>query len=291
MRLDGRTRSYLVHVPAGYDGRRALPLVIVLHGGGGNYKFAAKMTGFSEKADREQFLVAYPNGSGPFSGNFLTWDAGDCCGYAKRKRVDDVAFVGALIDRLEREFAVDPSRIYVAGFSNGAMMAYQAGCALADRLAAIAAVSGSMSGKEPLPVRPLPVIILHGTADHHVPYGGGPGKLAKWGYPVNKQPVSYAVKFWVSRDGASADPLRDEKGKLTVETYAGGNGGSEVVLYTIKGARHAWPGGRRAWVGADAPCPDVSATDTIWDFFKRHPGAGAGQSHSDVCAMPPDKSI
>lgn len=290
MQLEGRRRSYLVHIPEAYDGRRKLPLVIVLHGGGGNCKSAAKMTRFSEKADREGFIVVYPNGTGLLADRFLTWDAGDCCGYAKSNQVDDVAFVRALIDRLSSELSVDPTKVYVAGFSNGAMMAYQVGCQLADRVAAIAAVSGSMSGKERNPARPLPVIIFHGTGDDHVPYDGGLGKLAKWGYPVNKEPVSYAVRFWVAGDGAPDTPVKMHKGNVTVETYGGGKDSSEVVLYTIKGAGHAWPGGKRAWIGGDMPCSEVCATDTIWDFFSRHANDNCAQLHSDVCAQPPKSS-
>src|SRR5262249_29975218 len=153
------------------------------------------------------------------------------------------------------------------GFSNGAMMVYEAGCALANKLAGIGVVGGSMTGKECKPVRPLSVVIVHGTADRHVPYEGGPGKFAKFGYPVNRQPVSYAVTFWAQQDNCSPEPEISDRGNVTVKTYSGGRGGSSVAIYTIKGGGHSWPGGKRAWPGADAPSQEMSATDVIWQFF------------------------
>ena len=93
-------RTYLLHLPPVYDGKRSLPLVIVLHGGGGNAPGAVRMTGFSEKADKEGFVVVYPNGSGRLKTRLLTWNSGNCCGYAMDKNVDDVGFIRALVDEL-----------------------------------------------------------------------------------------------------------------------------------------------------------------------------------------------
>src|SRR5580704_8834959 len=121
----GQGRTYLLHLPPIYDGKRSLPLVIVLHGGGGNAPGAARMTGFSEKADKEGFVVAYPNGSGRLRNRLLTWNSGNCCGYALDNSVDDVGFIRALIDALEKTRAIDPTRVYATGMSNGGMMTYR----------------------------------------------------------------------------------------------------------------------------------------------------------------------
>lgn len=264
---DGRRREYLLHLPSGYDGSRKLPLLIMLHGGGGNYRFLIKMSKMSSVADRNGFIVAYPNGSGRLNQIGLTWNAGDCCGYARGHRIDDLGFLKALIDRLCSQYSIDESRIYIAGFSNGGMMAYEASCAMSDRLAAIAVVGGSMTGRECRPSRPMPVIIFHGTADRHVPYDGGPGKLAKWGYAVNRKSVRYAVDFWVEQNGCSKESEKVKVRDVVAEKYTGGKNGSAVVLYTVEGGGHAWPGGERAWFRADQPTTQISASELIWDFF------------------------
>ena len=111
----GRERTYLLHLPPAYDGKHSLPLVIVLHGGGGNAPGAVHMTGFSEKANKEGFVVVYPNGSGRLKNRLLTWNSGNCCGYALDNNVDDVGFIRALIDELEKTRAIDPKRVYVDG--------------------------------------------------------------------------------------------------------------------------------------------------------------------------------
>lgn len=271
LNIGNLSRHYYVHVPPQYDGRTALPLVIMLHGGGGNHYFAERMTRLSEKADKEGFIVVYPDGTGRLKANVLTWNAIDCCGYAKARRIDDVRFVNELIDRMQKDFRVDPHRIYVMGFSNGAMMVHVVASELSGKIAAVASVGGSMSGKEQQPSHPVPMLIIHGNADKHVPFNGGTGKLAKWGFPVNKEPVSYAIDFWVKANGCASTPERQKPCK-TVERvrYAGGREDSEVVLYILDGAKHQWAGGKRAWVRADKPFPDLSATDTCWDFFKQH---------------------
>lgn len=266
----GRFRSALVHLPASYDSSEHLPLVLVLHGGGGNFNYAVKMTGMSAKADKERFIVAYPNGTGKYGWFVRTWNAGDCCGYAQKHKIDDLSFFRALIRHLAGKYSIDQSRVYLAGFSNGAMMTYQLGCELSEQIAAIAVVGGSMTGRERAPSRPLPVIIFHGSNDDHVPYEGGTGKLAKWGYPVNRQSVASAVSFWVNSDGCSPQPYETANAFGEYRRYSGGMNGSEVELYTIRGAGHSWPGGRRAWFGADSPSCEISATDKIWEFFARH---------------------
>jgi len=266
----GRNRSYIVHVPPGCDDTKPIPLVIVLHGGAGNAAGAMRMTGMSVKSDRERFIVVYPNGTGFASDRLLTWNAGNCCGYALDRKVDDVGFIRALIARLESDFIIDPARIYVTGMSNGAMMAYRVAYEISDKVAAIAPVAGALNC-ECRPKKPVSVIIFHGTADKNVLYEGGhPVKREDSRDRIDK-PVSYAVSFWVGYDGCSPTPAKQERGNITTETYSGGREGTEVVLYTIKGGGHTWPGGTRLLLRGDEPTRAISATDIIWDFFTKHP--------------------
>jgi len=269
----GLTRSYLAHVPPAYDGKTEMPMVIVLHGGGGNAQKMPGVTGMSAKADEAGFIAVYPNGTGPLNQEILlTWNADFCCGYALDNDIDDVGFIRSLIEKLEKELAIDASRIYVTGISNGGMMTYRLGCELADKIAAIAPVAGSMGDWEVNSESPVSVIIFHGTADQHVLYeGGAPIKKADTHDRIDK-PVSYAVDFWAEHNGCSTTRVREITGNIVKDSYSGGKNGTEAVLYTIIGGGHAWPGGGIASEEEnDKPTEEIYATDLMWEFFESHP--------------------
>jgi polyhydroxybutyrate depolymerase len=263
--VDGRQRTFLVHVPAGLPADRPVPAVIVLHGGNGDARNASAQTGMSERADRSGFLAVYPNGTGRLERSQLTWNAGSCCGYALEQRVDDVAFIAAVIDGLEREYAADPHRIFVTGFSNGAMLSYRLGCELSDRIAAIAPVAGAL-GVPCQPSAPISVVAFHGTADRQVPYQGGTAPGSVDPHPRQDPPVAGTIAFWAGHNHCGAPSTQDVGGDTTRETHPC-PGGVEVTLYTINGGEHAWPGSPRGGAGS------VPATDLIWQFFERHPRA------------------
>jgi polyhydroxybutyrate depolymerase len=246
-------------------------LVVVLHGGGGNAASAISMTGMSDEADREGFLVAYPDGSGRAGDRRLTWNAGTCCGVALDQGVDDVGFVRALIAALRRELDVDPDRIFVTGLSNGAQLAYRLGCELSDTIAAIAPVSGSLAAPNCAPPQPVSAAIFHGTADQHILYDGGVPRVQDDWHARDDPPVSSAVAFWVAHNTCPPTPLREQTGNVVRDTYADCTDGTAVVLYTIVGGGHAWPGGQRGTPQGDAPARAPSATNEMWQFFVRHP--------------------
>ena len=141
IKYDGRTRTYLLHIPPQYDDSKSLPLIIVLHGGGGNSENMMKKTGFNNLSDENGFIVVYPDGIGRFKNRLLTWNAGHCCGYALDNNVDDVGFIRTLIEKLQENFNIDLKRIYLTGHSNGGMMTYRLGAELSDILAAVAPVA------------------------------------------------------------------------------------------------------------------------------------------------------
>jgi polyhydroxybutyrate depolymerase len=265
--VGGVARTYRVHVPAGLAG--PAPLVVVLHGGGGNGAQVEQQTGFTATAGREGFVVAYPDGSGRT--RLLTWNAGTCCGYARDRRVDDVSFIRAMLDALAVEFRVDPARVYVTGFSNGAMMAYRLGCELTDRIAAIAPVSGALNTEPCTPSRPLSVLHLHGGADQHVPVAGGPPLRDVPGTPPwQNASLAYAKDFWVRHDACPATGAETRQGSVRTTIHAPCAGGTEVVQVVVDGGGHAWPGGTHVRAAADEPPPAPDANAVIWAFFARH---------------------
>jgi polyhydroxybutyrate depolymerase len=254
--VDGRSRTYRVDVPDGATGR--LPVVLVLHGGGGNGRQVERQTGMSSSA---RFITVYPDGTGRTS--LLSWNAGNCCAYAHREGVDDVAFVSALLDEVLAEYPADPARVYATGMSNGAMMSYRLACELSDRIAGIAPVAGALNVTPCRPERPVAVLAVHGTADQAVPYEGGPPTRAMPGNEswVNTS-VADSVGFW-ARHNECTEPAESQDGLVTVTRHAD----CEVVLYTIEGGGHAWPGGEQPRAAADEVPPSPDATEVILDFF------------------------
>jgi polyhydroxybutyrate depolymerase len=184
-------------------------------------------------------------------------------------KADDVGFIRELIKWLKATRRIEPGAVFVAGMSDGGMMAHRLGCELSDEIAGIAPVAGLFMPAGCKPLRPVSVIMFNGTADKHVPYAGGAGSKAILN--VRKRPVSEAVAFWVAHNRCSSTPMTEEAGALRRDTYPG-SGGVEVVLCTIKGGGHAWPGDVKAGkvVGTGAPSMTISASDLILAFFRRH---------------------
>jgi len=268
LRVGAVERSYLVDLPPAYDGRRALPVVLVFHGGGGAALSARTQTRMSEKAQAEGFIAVYPQGSGVLSARLLTWNATTCCGYAMQRRIDEAAFVAALLDDLGASFAIDRSRVYATGISNGGMMAYLSACALAERFAAIAVVAGELTLPDCRPTRPVSVLVIHGTADQNLPFDGGVGAKALARHEVRS--VRFAVDFWRTHDRCPATAATEHAGSVIRERYAPCASASAVELVTIEGGGHSWPGGARLARFLDEPSAALDATREIWAFFGRH---------------------
>ena len=270
-----RTRTYLVYVPKSYDATNPVPLILAFHGGGSNAEQMVRFCGLNELADKAGFLVVYPNGTGRVK-TALTWNGGNCCGYAMQNQVDDVAFVKALLDDLEKNANIDAKRIYATGMSNGAIMAYRLASELSDRIAAIAPVAGPMGSESCNPKRPVPVIHFHGTDDEFAPYKGGKG--TKSVSQTEFYSVDHSINAWVKANGCSNQPeivqLSQKAGdgmKITRKTYADGKDGAEVMLVTIEGGGHTWPGRQPPLNILGRSTTDISANEMMWDFFQKHP--------------------
>lgn len=276
LEFDGRRRSYRVHLPPAYAAGQPLPLVLALHGGGGNARSNAIQTGFDVEADRSGFIVVHPDGTGESRpllnalgrGRFYTWNAGSCCGYAVKHQIDDVGFIRALLQQLRRDYRIDARRIYAAGFSNGGMMSYRLACEMSETFAAIGVVSATQTVYEAKPARPVSLIHIHGSADQNVSLGGGIGAKALDRTP--KPPVLDSIEFWARFNGCGAAELRQD-GAVRQSRYGGGRDHTEVAFYVIEGGGHAWPGGERLLDMLDPPSQELAATPLLWQFFAEHP--------------------
>ncbi len=274
--VDQTERRYLLHVPD--SPKLALPLVIVMHGGGGSAKSIVAQTGFNAEADHQAFITAYPEGTArerPLLDAlgkpvFRTWNAGACCGVAVERGMDDVGFIRAMVADIAARYPIDPKRIYATGLSNGGMMAYRLACEASDLLAAVAPVS-AVSVVQPCEPRfPVSLLHIHGTADRHVPIEGGVGakSIVKIPYP----PVERSIAFWAAWDDCGKDPIVSTAAPdVTRRSYPLCTLGIAVDYYVIEGGSHAWPGGKRIAKFLDEPSKAIDATKLIWQFFAAHP--------------------
>ena len=261
--VNGVTRHFSLHLPVSYASRRGpLPLVVLLHGHGSSGVKIERSTGMSDKADEANFIAVYPDGRGDPKG----WQVFD-----DRTGADqDVAFIGQLIDTLEKLYAVDPRRVYVAGHSNGGMMAYRLGVDLDDKIAGVGVSAGLLGKKfaaDPTPI-PVTLVAFHGKADDVVPYDGSDGDLH---YHRRYLSAPASVAAFASRDGCDgASEKTSADGNVVEKTYSGCDRGSAVVFITINNLTHKWPGDRHG-LGMITDRSDVIATDEMWDVFRDHP--------------------
>lgn len=267
-------RNFLVHIPPQYDANKPTAVVLAFHGGGANAENMTVFSGLNQKADDAGFIVVYPSGTGRLE-KFLTFNGGNCCGYAMTNKIDDVAFTRKLLDDLARTVNVDPKRVFATGMSNGAIMSYLLAAELSDRIAAIAPVSGPMGTESCHPQRPVSVIHFHGTDDEHAPFQGGKGKGPSG---TTFYSVEHSIEAWVKANGCAREPVitrvadkaRDGT-TVTRKTYGAGKDGSEVVLVVIEGGGHTWPGQKPRLRTLGKSTQNISANDLMWEFFQKHP--------------------
>ena len=266
----GRLRTYILHTPKGYGSNRALPLVLVFHGGYGRGRVVQRQSGFNKLADQKGFFVAYPDGIDKH------WNDGRL--ETTHPDVDDVEFVSALIDHLVKTKNIDPSRIYATGISNGGAFTNKLACDLSDKIAAFAPVASSLSkvlASSCKPSKPVSIMMFNSPEDPFVPWQGGMGR----GQGGVKLSVPQTVEWW--RNHNDCPPQAENEILPVIETkddtrvkmsrYSGCRNGSEVILYTIEGGGHTWPGRQPRLRLLGRSTRNISANDMMWEFFQKHP--------------------
>ena len=264
---DGLTRDYILYVPANYTGNEAVPLVFNFHGYTSTATQQMWYGDFRAVADTAGFLIVHPMGTldNTNTTHFnVGWGASS---------VDDVGFSGALLDSLSAAYNINADRVYSTGMSNGGFMSYYLACAMSDRIAAIASVTGSMSPFQMngcSPVHPTPIMEIHGTNDPTVPYNGAafahsiPDVLQYWITYNNAgaTPVTLALPDLVQTDGSTVEHI----------IYGGGTNGVTVEHMKVNGGAHTWPGTVFNSAGTNY---DINASAEVWKFFMRFDINGA----------------
>lgn len=298
-------RPYILHTPIGLDTKKPTPVILVLHGGGGDAlgmltitcpdKNRSDPACIQNAADAEGFVTVFPSGTKIMHMNrHRAFNAGggadgfDCIGAsACEQGVDDIAYFKALLDDLAKKINVDTRRVFSTGLSNGGAMSHRLACELADRIAAIAPVGGAnqfATAAVCAPSKQVPVLDIHGTGDPCWPFAGGPfdclGNQKQNLVGVPATIVGSAAKpGWSTLYGCDPTPVIQTlpnsvaDGTETFhEVYS--HCKADVEVLRIEGGGHTWPGGDQ-YMKAKRIGPvsrDFNASTVIVDFFKRHPG-------------------
>ncbi|MES2809316.1 MAG: prolyl oligopeptidase family serine peptidase [Bacteroidota bacterium] len=257
--VDGNKRSFLTYIPTDL-GKVKVPLVISLHGGFGTPKGMFKLANFKPIADIGQFIVICPASK-------RIWHDGK-----DNKGIDDVKFIDELIDYAIRNYNVDPTRVYLAGISNGGFMTARLACQLDKRIAAVAIVAATLDVKEGYDLkRPIPALYIHGTKDKIVSYDGGD----LFGREIYSH--DDVVQKWVKLNGCNPNPtlteIPDVAGdgtSILKAEYLNPANNLKVASYTVINGGHTWPGGKQYLpefiVGKTTR--NLNACQEIWNFFK-----------------------
>ena len=262
----GETREYTLHVPPGYDANRPTPLVITIHGASIWPAAQQALSQWDRVADREGFIVAYPSGrtgQGP-----RHFDA------------DDVTFIADLIDAVQRTHNIDRTRIYANGLSNGGGLSFLLSCTMPDRIAAVGLVAAAHLFPPRLcrDLRPVPMIAFHGTADDATPYDGGTSGQS-WILSMSFPSIPRVTADWAGRNHCAPTPVESRVAPdVTRREYTTCVSRAPVVLYTIEGGGHTWPGGAAAYLPewfVGTTTQSIDASSIMWEFFSRHPKPGA----------------
>lgn len=263
-------RWYEIELP---PNARGAPLILALHGGGGDPDQFAKASGFARAATRAGFAVAFPAGSGRRGERLLTWNGGYCCGYASRRGVDDAGFLKLVIEDASSRFGVDGSRVYLTGMSNGSIMSETFAAKNPGMVRAVAGVSGTMDTSRTRVQGKIPALIIHGTADTMVPYDGGQGdtSLTRTDFASVASVVQAFLTPWggVLAETNRTIDRRDDGTSVIVTDYQ--KGGKVVLrLMKVEGGAHHWPGGRKARL-TEGKTQEIDANTEILRFFAANP--------------------
>jgi polyhydroxybutyrate depolymerase len=262
--------------PLSPAGLGRVPLLLVLHGGGGTGLGMARLSGFTALAQREGFAVEFPDSG------VKAWNDGRPDPSGKRPSTDDSGWLTALAQDAVAQGWADPKRLYVCGMSNGGFMTLRLACEQGATFAAFGSVAANGAGAGCPDGPPVPLCLIAGTDDPIVPFGGGPIKLRRWGGARGvAEPFEGAVAFWARRDHAGPEALPRELAdadpkdgtRVRLRRWPAGPGGADLQAYVVEGGGHAWPGGW-AYLGrwlVGRTSRDLDASAALWDFFKAHP--------------------
>jgi polyhydroxybutyrate depolymerase len=276
--FNGVSRLYRLHVPASSNSLSKKPLLIALHGYGDNPWIMEAYTGLSRLADKNQFIIVYPYGTNSPEDKFLSWNAGSCCYSAMAANTDDVGFINALTDNLVSRYPIDPDKIYLIGYSNGAMLVHRLAAQTPEKFAAASAVSGSIAGESyptftpfslPAPKRSFPIILFHGEKDLVVPFVGGANVYSRQVGLAKFASFNDTLNYWAKADDCSLPEITKPSTGVILRDYSDCQTGNAVSGYSLSDRGHIWPGSLvEKFIYGNSRT--IDAGETSWQFFQNY---------------------
>lgn len=270
---EGRARWYRWVTPVGFDPSQPTPVLLAFHGGGGNAVQFMNQSGLNEAADRHGFVVVYPEGTGKLGGKpffrLQTWNAGDCCGYAQDRQIDDVQFTRDLLQDLATRMTIETGSVFATGHSNGGMMCYRLAIEAPGLLHGIAP-NACCRMVDTLPSQPIPVIAFHGKLDQNVPRQGGVGSGISG---AHMQSQRESLSPFVQINQAQVPPRHrpsEVRGQAWRYEAPAPTTGAPIHYWWLLDGGHSWPGHGSA-IG-DPTNQDIDINDELWVFFEQHRG-------------------
>lgn len=254
-------REYRLYLPDHYNNATQHALVLNFHGYASSASRQEKLTGFDTLADNNDFIVVYPQGSIGTVNQVAGWNTGLHADITS----NDVLFVSTMLNQLQSNLCVDPSRIYATGFSNGGGFVNELACSLSNRIAAFAPVSGSYVTpfKTCIVDRPISLMEFHGTSDKIVPYNGN--------HKVKELGVLSWANLWAKQDSCHQKPVISTTLKNIVEySWSDCSGQASIIHYRLSGEHHIWPLARFQQ-RIEGKTQSLNASALIWNFFEQHP--------------------
>lgn len=272
--IDGLEREYILHLPKNY-GSENLPMVLAFHGGGGSAKQMKRFSKFNNMADKENFIVVYPNSVDK------NWSDGRIGEKLPMER-DDLKFISTLIDTLTAKYKIDPKRVFSTGISNGGFFSFWLAYKLSDKILAIAPVTANVPenlANDYKPLYPVSILLINGTDDPLVKYDGGSVGYGEDGFGRGKSvSTDKTIDIWTNNNSCTKNAIveemdnKDKKDGCTAIkfTYPSCGNNTDVILIKVEGGGHTWPGGSQYLpkIIVGKVCGDFNATETIWEFFK-----------------------
>ncbi len=273
--FQGYYRTFITHIPPNYTGTDSVPLVFVLHGGGGTANGMISFSEFDLVSDTAVFIAVFPQGVVEASSGGYTWADGRGTP-ADTAGIDDVGFISALIDHINSNYEINNSKVYACGMSNGGFMSQRLAVDLNNRIAAVASVGSTIDSSQVFtyqPTLPVPVMLINGVDDPFVPFNGGPVNGSQ-GYAISSFEL---FNFWFQKNNCTGlidsiqlpDVVTAESSTITKYYNHNCNCNSQIVLYKVNGGGHTWPGVPNFLYEliAGQTNEDIHASVEIWEFF------------------------